>query len=149
MANEGYPTLDQLRDKQRKFHASRLEEEAKLRSVYGTPEDREHERLRVEQEWDKIEHDKAKGLSEDDLWSRHLARMKSMAGSLMNAKKAERRARHFELAGLSTAAAYFQQRADELNQAAKKPIDPQKDLLIDNLNKFNEFTANHVGRDES
>jgi hypothetical protein len=67
-----------------------------------------------------------------------------MAASLRCPKKAARRARHFELAGLATAAKYFQHRAEMLGQAYKKEIDPQSDLLIDNLNKFNEFVEGTV-----
>lgn len=139
--NDSYPTSDQIREQERKFTAGRMEEEAKLRSVYGSPEDREHERLRVGQEWDKIDRDKAQGLNDDLVWRNHLDRMKRMARSLRDAGKATRRAKHFELAGLSTAAGLFQEMAEYLGRASKKPLDAQKDILISNLDKFNEFVA--------
>jgi hypothetical protein len=141
MAQEGYPTHEQIRDRDRKQTASRMEEEAALRSVYGTPEEREHERMRVNQEWEKIEHDKAQGMSDSSLWNRHLRRMRRMALSLRDSKKASRRAKHFELAGLSTAAKYFQQRAQMLNRELGKPLDVQKDILVDNLNQFTKYVA--------
>lgn len=146
MANQGYPTAEQIRDRDRRNNALRMEEEAQLRGVYGTPEEREHERMRVSQEWDKIEHDKAQGMNDAELWGRHLRRMRRMATSLKCPKKAARRARHFELAGLSTAAKYFQQRSEFLGQQAKKAIDPQTDILIDNLNRFSDFVEKWESR---
>ena len=139
--NDSYPTSDQIREQERKFSAGRMEEEAKLRSVYGSPEEREHERLRVGQEWDKIDRDKAQGMNDDQVWHNHLDRMKRMARSLRESGKATRRAKHFELAGLSTAAGLFQGMADYLGRASKKPLDAQKDILISNLDKFNEFVV--------
>lgn len=141
MANEGYPTNEQIQERDRKHTAVRMEEEAALRSVYGTPEEREHERMRVNQEWEKIEHDKAQGMSDAELWKRHLRRMRRMALSLKCPKKSARRAKHFELAGLNTAAKYFQQRAEMLNRELEKPLDVQKDLLIDNLNQFTKYVG--------
>jgi len=141
MANDSYPTGEQLRDRDRKHVAGRMEEEAQLREAYGTPEERAKERLRVGQEWDKIEHDKAQGMNDSELWGRHLRRMRRMAASLKDPKKAARRATHFDLAGLSTAAKYFRHRAESLTHEYKKPIDPQKDLLIDNLQQFNKSVA--------
>jgi len=143
MANDSYPTGDQIRERDRKHSASRMEEEAALRSVYGTPEEREHERMRVNQEWDKIESDKSQGMNDGELWSRHLRRMRRMALSLKCPKKSGRRAKHFELAGLSSAARYFQQRAEMLNRELDKPLDVQKDLLIDNLHQFTKY-VNHL-----
>lgn len=149
MADQGYPTAEQKRDRVRRQTAAELEEEAQLRGVFGTPEEREHERTRVCQEWDKIEHDKAQSMNEDELWKRHLRRMRSMAASLKCPKKAARRAKHFELAGLATAAKYFQQRAEALSHEYRKEIDPQSDLLIDNLNKFNDFVGCYVEKWDS
>lgn len=141
MANAGYPTSEQIRDRERRHVAGRMEEEAALRTEYGTPEEREHERMRVNQEWDKLEHDKAQGMSDEELWRRHLRRMRKMALSLRDPKKAVRRAKHFELAGLTTAARYFQQRAEMLNRELDKPLDVQKDLLIDNLQQFTQYVG--------
>jgi hypothetical protein len=139
--DDTYPTAEQIKAQERKFHASRMEEEAQLRDVYGTPEDREHERTRVNQEWDKIDRDKAEGVNDDALWRNHLGRITRMATSLRDAKKATRRAKHFELAGLGTAAKIFQRQAEVLAGESKKDIDPQSDLLVDNLTKFNEFAS--------
>ena len=130
---DGYPSAEQLQEQERRHQAANMETEAQLREEYGTPEQREKERTRVKQEWDKIEHDKAKGLEDSDIWSRHLDRMKRMAMSMQDPKKCERRAKHFDLAGLSTAASYFRRRAEGLHGKTKEPVDAQKDLLIDNL----------------
>jgi hypothetical protein len=136
-----YPTSEQIKAQERKFQASRMEEESQLRSVFGTPEEREHERMRVNQEWDKIDQDKAQNRNEDELWRNHVDRMTRMATSLRCPKKAARRAKHFEMAGLSTAAKLFNEKAERLAADSKKPLDPEKDLLISNLEKFNEFVA--------
>lgn len=139
--DECYPTPDELKAQERKFRAGRMEEEAKLRGVYGSPEEREHERLRVNQEWDKIEQDKSQGSNDDQVWQNHLKRMTRMASSLSCPKKALRRAKHFEMAGLSTASSLFQKRAEMLASEGERPVSPEKDLLIDNLQKFNEFVV--------
>jgi len=138
---DSYPTADQLREQERRHHAGRMEEEAQLREQYGTPEDREHERVRVQQEWDKIEHDKSKGLSDGDIWGAHLSRMQRMAASMKDPDKCVRRAKHFELAGLSTASRLFADHAEGLHGRKKEPVNAQKDLLIDNLSSFNKFVG--------
>jgi len=109
--------------------------------VYGTPEEREHERLRVSQEWEKIEHDKAKGIKDRQIWDNHIDRMKRMALSVKCPNKCERRSRHLELAGLTSASRMFQESAAALRGETEGPVDPQKDLLLDNLHKFTGFVC--------
>jgi hypothetical protein len=137
--DNAYPTSDQIKANERRFHAGRMEDEAKIRTTYGTPEDREHERMRVNQEWDKIESDKVQNVGDDKVWRNHLGRMTKMALSLRCRNKCLRRAKHFEMAGLSTAAKIFTKQAERLAAMSKKPMDVQKDILIDNLEKFSEF----------
>ena len=138
--NDGYPTENDMKDRERSFWAGRMEEEAQIRAKYGDPSEREHERLRVSQEWDKIEADKKKGLSDYDIWQNHVDRMKRMAESLKNAGKALRRARHFELAGLTTASKFFNARAQQLaGDDSEGQMDAQKDILVSNLTKFSEW----------
>lgn len=145
--NEGYPSTDELKGRERSFWANRMDEEHSIRSQYGSPEEREHEKTRVAQEWDKMERDKNQGLKDHDIWGNHLGRMTRMAESIRDAGKAERRARHLELAGLATAAKIFYNRAQQLQGGTSGKIDAQKDILIDNLEKFSGW-VNHAAMHE-
>ena len=132
------PSSDDLKDQARRFLMGHMESLANISSKMGDKEEREHERKRVGQEWDKIAHDKRSGASEEEAWHAHLVRMQRMAESLGDPDKALRRARHMEAAGFSAAAKFFYARAQKLG--AEVP-EMEKSAATGNLEQFNEWVT--------
>lgn len=128
-ANSVYPSSDELESRRRKFRAEQLEQEAALRDQFGTPEQRSHERMRVKQEWDKIDADERAGLDEGKIWRRHMQRMRRMASSVGSPNKARRRAAHLNAEGLKSAGKLFEERAQELENVANATKNPHTRAL--------------------
>lgn len=135
MADDQYPSSDQVHAKTRRFEAEGMEEEAKVRDVFGDKEQRKHEQDRLNQEWEKIGQDKGGNLSEKDVWSNHVRRMRRMSATIKDTGKALRRAQHFEAAGLGTASALFSERAQTL---AKKESNVP---VVKGLARFNAWVV--------
>ena len=111
---DGYPSRDEIEHNRRTMAAKSMEDEAKIRSIYGDPATREREKSVVLGEWKRIQQDQQSGLSDDDVWANHLDRVNQIANAATNPRAAMCRAAHFELEGLTTAASVFNERAEVL-----------------------------------
>jgi len=136
------PSSDERNVRARKFWAQQMEDEAQASQVFGDKDERRHERLRVQQEWEKMAHDKKEGLDDRSAWRGHCQRMFRMAHSIMDPQKALRRARHFEAEGLTTAANFFYNRAQKLSGREEKAMGQKEDVLKE-LQSFNTAAFVH------
>lgn len=133
-----YPTSDELSARERRHQAAKMEEEAKIRGKFGDPESRDHERLRLGQEWEKIQADQKKGMKDDQVWQNHVDRMSRMSNSLKDPSKCERRAQHFDAVGLKSAGLMFRQRAATLKSKIANKAATPKQGVVKSLERFNK-----------
>ena len=113
-----YPTKEEIERSSRIMTAKSMEDEAKVREIYGDPETRAKENALVLREWGRIKADQDKGLSDEDVWSNHLDRMNQIAHGCSDSKKTAQRAAHFELEGLTTAASMLRDRAKAIQSGS-------------------------------
>lgn len=117
-----FPSREDMEYEQRVMAAKSMEDEAKIREVYGDPSTRDHEKEFILREWERIKKDQESGLNDDDVWANHLDRVSQIANAMNNGKQAIIRAAHFELEGLTTAASMFRERAAQLGYKSESPI---------------------------